>query len=152
MLFLMRVGANREEAQDAAQEAMVRAHHQWRTIDQPPAWIRVVALRCYLASRARPHSDTYLWGESLNPTSVDAELAIFGEEQRYVLSLLRRLPPTQRRRTMRSCARRAGLGPAHRARRPYRRGIGMSERLRRLPRAGASVHNPGTFPGPPPGW
>lgn len=51
--FLITLGVAREEAQDAAAEAMVRAYVAWGTVRQPEAWVRVVAQRLAVNDLAR---------------------------------------------------------------------------------------------------
>lgn len=53
VMFLMKLGAGRQEAEDAAQEAMLRAYRAWLTIEYPHAWVRVVAWRIHVSSTAR---------------------------------------------------------------------------------------------------
>lgn len=47
--FIMQLGARREDAEEAAQEAMVAAYSSWHRIANPTAWAWRVAYRKYLA-------------------------------------------------------------------------------------------------------
>ncbi|WP_345512151.1 RNA polymerase sigma factor [Phytohabitans houttuyneae] len=100
VLFLIKIGASREEAEDSAQEAMAKAYENWHAVEHPEAWVRVVAERIHLASTARARAAPARaaaggWaGDLVRP---DPDLAVFGDEQRRVLDLLRRLPHEQRR-------------------------------------------------------
>jgi RNA polymerase sigma factor (sigma-70 family) len=100
VLFLIKIGASREEAEDSAQEAMTKAYENWRAIQHPEAWVRVVAERGYIAAAARARAapaKMLAGGWTGDGTYTDLDLAVFGEEQRRVLDLLRRLPYEQRR-------------------------------------------------------
>jgi RNA polymerase sigma factor (sigma-70 family) len=96
--FVIRLGARREEAEDAAQDAMLQAYRQWTTLRDPGAWVRMVAYRSFLAAAASGRGNGRRPCQVENPAHAggeDDDLVAFGEQQR-VLSLLRRLPTTQR--------------------------------------------------------
>jgi RNA polymerase sigma factor (sigma-70 family) len=52
--YLRRIGATRETAEDAAQQAFAEAYRQWVAINQPEAWLRRVATRIYFARASEP--------------------------------------------------------------------------------------------------
>lgn len=95
MILLIASGASRADAEDAAQEAMIQAWEEWATLRNPAAWVRTVAIRKYWRLAAAGRSAESL-GESVPEVSADVDLAIFEEEQRRVLALLRSLPSGQR--------------------------------------------------------
>jgi RNA polymerase sigma-70 factor (ECF subfamily) len=95
VVLLISLGASRADAEDATQEAMVRAWQKWDSIDSPRAWVCTVAYRAYLRhAHARDrHAETL--DESACEPAAEPDLGAFaGEEQ--VLRLLRALPPGQR--------------------------------------------------------
>ncbi|MEU8231465.1 sigma-70 family RNA polymerase sigma factor [Actinoplanes sp. NPDC048967] len=100
VLFLIKIGASREEAEDSIQEAMAKACLKWQEIDHPEAWVRVVAERAYIAeaerARAAP-AKAVRGGWLADGIRTDPDLVEFDEEQRRVLALIRRLPYEQRR-------------------------------------------------------
>jgi DNA-directed RNA polymerase specialized sigma24 family protein len=100
VLFLIKIGANREEAEDSVQEAMTKAYLKWQEIDHPEAWVRVVAERAYIAeaerARAAP-AKASKGGWLVDGAQADPDLVEFGEEQCLVLGLIRLLPFEQRR-------------------------------------------------------
>ncbi|MFE0045227.1 RNA polymerase sigma factor [Streptomyces albireticuli] len=51
--FLRFIGATREEAEDSASAAMIKALECWTGIEHPLAWVRKTAERHYLRSAAR---------------------------------------------------------------------------------------------------
>jgi RNA polymerase sigma factor (sigma-70 family) len=96
VLLLIAMGASRADAEDAAQEAMIAAWRQWESIREPAAWIRTTAIRTFWKHN-RQHQPAPLPGEPTpQPAITDPDLAIFADEQRWILSLLRGLPPAQR--------------------------------------------------------
>jgi RNA polymerase sigma factor (sigma-70 family) len=97
VLFLIKLGASRQQAEDAAQEAMLRAYQAWSTIRYPEAWVRVVASRVHAAAVAGDRCVAGTVEANLsNLIAADTDLLVDDEERRRVLELLRRLPPAQR--------------------------------------------------------
>ena len=90
------MGANRADAEDATQEAMILAWNEWDTIREPAAWVRRVAIRNYLRMARRAHSRAVPLDESIAHPGVDLDLGSFEEEEQQVLRLLRALPDGQR--------------------------------------------------------
>jgi DNA-directed RNA polymerase specialized sigma24 family protein len=95
--FVRKLGATWEEANDAAQEAMVAALVRWETLTNPRAWVRVVAERKFLRQKVRTDQREELaarpgWGVE-NSCPLPAE----SEGTQEVLSMIGRLPPAQRR-------------------------------------------------------
>lgn len=94
MVLLITMGASRADAEDATQEAMIRAWQRWESIDKPEAWVRTVAVRAYWRMvNARPQTAPF--NEPVPESTADPSLSIFTEEQQHVLRLLRALPPMQ---------------------------------------------------------
>jgi len=96
VVLLIAMGGSRADAEDAAQEAMIAAWQQWESIREPIAWVRTTATRKFWK-----HSHQHPLTSPLDQTTPqragsDPDLVIFAEEQRRVLSLLRRLPAAQR--------------------------------------------------------
>jgi RNA polymerase sigma factor (sigma-70 family) len=95
--FLLRVGATWEEAEDAAQEAMIRAHRTWLALDHPPQWIRKVAWRCYINSVQRERKRRILEAEAARMHREDShEYDRLIVEHNWLIEILRDLPPRQR--------------------------------------------------------
>lgn len=100
--FLVGQGYSREEAEDAASEAMVCAMDAWRAVRYPNAWVRRVALRKVAGKRRRDGDEPRRglvsgWAVSgqvwVDPfEGVDQQLDL----ERVVPSLLEALPPRQR--------------------------------------------------------
>ena len=97
--FVIKNGFSREEAADAAQEAMVRACHSWDYISAPRAWVYRVALRSAVAAAAR-HDDGIRravaggWAITSEHAATD-QLAVI-DERPLVEILLAKLPTRQR--------------------------------------------------------
>ncbi|MFF3866878.1 SigE family RNA polymerase sigma factor [Micromonospora sp. NPDC001898] len=98
--FVFALTGNLAEAQDAVQEAYIRAWQRWSTVrgyDDPEAWVRVVASRIAvsrwrsLRSRARAYlrhgADDTTPGPSTDTVAVVAALRRLPEEQRVALAL-----------------------------------------------------------------
>jgi RNA polymerase sigma-70 factor (ECF subfamily) len=93
--LLIKLGANRADAEDATQEAMVLAWKRWHSIDDHAAWVYTVAVRRYRRLlRAQPTMVSL--PEPAPATTLASDLSILTEEQQHVLGVLRQLPPTQR--------------------------------------------------------
>jgi RNA polymerase sigma factor (sigma-70 family) len=96
VVMLIAMGASRAEAEDATQEAMIAAWQQWESIREPAAWVRTTALRkLWKLSHQQPRTSP-LDQATCQPEGSEPDLAVFSSEQQQVLSLLRRLPDTQR--------------------------------------------------------
>lgn len=92
-------GASQAEAADAVQDAFahaLRAADQVRDPGAWPAWLRTVALRCYLRSLAR-HDDTTAELPEVATSDEPAADAELRQQEEFVLSLIAVLPPQQRR-------------------------------------------------------
>jgi len=95
VVLLIAMGARRADAEDAVQEAMVKAWQRWESIENPASWVCTVAYRAYLRqARARDRHAVSLDESACEPTA-DSDLGIFADGQQ-VLQLLRALPPGQR--------------------------------------------------------
>jgi RNA polymerase sigma factor (sigma-70 family) len=94
MAFVMQLGAGVHDAENIAQETMLRAWKGWKTIEYPRKWTRVVASREFFRSAlARSDNPVAEVPETSHP---DADAAVVGEELAYVLALIRQLPMRQR--------------------------------------------------------
>jgi RNA polymerase sigma factor (sigma-70 family) len=92
--FVMWLGAPVHDAENIAQETMLRAYKGRKAIEHPRTWIRVVASREYFRSVLNGNDDPVAEVPETSRPGIDA--AVTGEEQARVLALLRRLPPRQR--------------------------------------------------------
>lgn len=96
--FLRKAGFEREDAQDAAAEAMTCAFRRWRTVQQPRAWVRKVAFR--IAARQVQRSRDSLARTTVNGLEdarhqeEDQTAAV--DERLRILNLLNGLPHQQR--------------------------------------------------------
>lgn len=90
---LRRIGAGREAAEDAAQQAFTAAYRQWEKIDNPEAWLRRVAARVYF-SAANDVILTELTDDMTPRTSHDLPDGLGQSE--LVLAALKLLPLNQR--------------------------------------------------------
>jgi RNA polymerase sigma-70 factor (ECF subfamily) len=95
VVLLVVMGASRADAEDATQEAMVRAWQKWKSIQNPGSWVRTVAYRAYLRQIHARERQTVPLDESACEPLADSDLSIFTDGQR-VVQLLRALPPGQR--------------------------------------------------------
>jgi RNA polymerase sigma factor (sigma-70 family) len=95
-VLLIAVGASRADAEDATQEAMVKAWEKWDSIKNPRPWVCKVAYRAYLRRACQRDGKAEPLDESSGDRATESDLAIFADEQQRVLRLLRALPPGQR--------------------------------------------------------
>lgn len=100
--FLIKQGVEREDAQDAAQEAMKEAYRTWTSIEQPDAWVYRVALRYAAKQEKRQAAGIEKAVKDANeggwctPVPPHCDDTTFKEEQRRVLAALQLLPLKQR--------------------------------------------------------
>lgn len=92
---MITMGASRADAEDAVQEAMIAAWQKWESINAPAAWVRTTALRALWRRDHLQPPAAALEETSMAPGS-EPDLMVFAEEERLVISLLRRLPAAQR--------------------------------------------------------
>ena len=95
--FVMSLGADQHEADDAVQEAFALAYQAWDTIREPRAWLHTVAMRQYYRADARtretPAGDRLPdRAEPLN----SGDIAVFNELGQQVRSAIAALPVRQR--------------------------------------------------------
>jgi len=91
---LLAIGGDPDAAEDAAQEAFVKAHKQGlATLDRPGAWLLVVGTRELLRQRRRRRVEDERWAErgTLESSAFDAVA-----DRADLLSALRQLPERQR--------------------------------------------------------
>lgn len=96
--FLQKIGFEREQAKDAAAEAMTCAYQSWCRIDRSPrGWVRKAAYRiaCNQIRRAREEPLRAVAGGWAISTHYDVE-AETAEDHHQLLQLLRQLPSQQR--------------------------------------------------------
>jgi len=92
--FIMWLGAGKRDAENIAQETMLRAYEGWTTIEYPRAWIRVVASREHFRGTRSRRADPVSNVPEISCPAGDA--GVMDQEQSRVLALLQRLPPRQR--------------------------------------------------------
>jgi RNA polymerase sigma-70 factor, ECF subfamily len=91
---LLAIGGDPDAAEDAAQEAFVKAHEQGlATLDRPGAWLLVVGTRELLRQRRRRRVEDERWAErsASQPSAFDAVA-----DRADMLAALRQLPERQR--------------------------------------------------------
>jgi DNA-directed RNA polymerase specialized sigma24 family protein len=93
--FLIRCGAEPDDAPEAAQDAFRELFGQWRTVAEPGPWLRKAAFPIFLRRPVRNASSPE---ESHGaPASPGASSRFdFGEEERLFIALTRLLPTAQR--------------------------------------------------------
>jgi RNA polymerase sigma factor (sigma-70 family) len=97
--FLQKSGFEREQAKDAASEAMTCAYESWSRIDRSPrGWVRRAAYRiaCNQAQRAREEPLRVVAGGWAIPPHGDVDVVEAAEEHAELLRLLQQLPRQQR--------------------------------------------------------
>lgn len=97
--FLQKIGFEKEQAQDAAQEAMTCAYRSWSHIDRSPrGWVRTAAYRiaCNHAQRAREEPLRAVAGGWATSAHYDVDVVENIEEHELLLRLLQQLPHRQR--------------------------------------------------------
>jgi len=90
--FVRRYGADVHAAADAAHDAFAEAYPQWGTIENPGAWIRLVACRIYYRRRLR---ETPVEEVPDRPVIYE-DIVELGEQGRRVFEALAMLPERQR--------------------------------------------------------
>jgi RNA polymerase sigma-70 factor (ECF subfamily) len=93
--LLIKLGASRADAEDAAQETMVEVWQKWDSIDNPAAWVCAVAVFKYRKLLSKRPTTVSL-PESVSATTVAPDLIFLAEEQQHVLSVFHLLPLMQR--------------------------------------------------------
>jgi RNA polymerase sigma-70 factor (ECF subfamily) len=91
---LMKIGAERFEAEDVAQAAMVEVWRRWDSVASPRAYLRKVAVRAF--SEGRRQRREFPAEEAREHSLSSAEKLMSTETERLVVRLLGRLPPKQR--------------------------------------------------------
>jgi RNA polymerase sigma factor (sigma-70 family) len=96
--FLSKAGFEREDARDAASEAMACAFWEWKSVQQPRAWVRKVAFRIAARQAQRSRESRLRMTERsrliLGNQQVDQMADV--DQRLRVLDLLDGLPPQQR--------------------------------------------------------
>lgn len=97
--FLQKCGFEREQAKDAAAEAMTHAYASWPQLIRPEAWVRTTAYRtaCKQVKRAREEFHRVTDIEWFNAIHHDIDPTLTDEENNSILQLLDKLPTQQRR-------------------------------------------------------
>lgn len=99
MRYLMTMGADQHEADDAVQAAFTQALSVWQTIRQPRAWLYKVALREYYRADARTRIRETPAGDWLPERAEpldSGDIVVLNEEEETVRSLIAALPGRQR--------------------------------------------------------
>lgn len=97
VVLLIAMGADRTDAEDAAQESMILAWQQWESIREPSAWVRTVAVRTFLKQvRLRQQRRTDSLDELPHDLPDHGDLHLFTDQQQNTLRVLRDLPQQQR--------------------------------------------------------
>lgn len=92
---LTAMGGDADAAEDAAQEAFVRAHRQgMERVDRPGAWLLVVGTRELFRDRRRLRRERERWGE-VSETATGAPFDA-ATDRADLLAALRELPERQR--------------------------------------------------------
>lgn len=92
---LLAIGGDPDAAEDAAQEAFVKAHKQGLvTLERPGAWLLVVGTRELLRQRRRRRVENERWAERGTPSEASAFDAV--ADRADLLAALRQLPERQR--------------------------------------------------------
>jgi DNA-directed RNA polymerase specialized sigma24 family protein len=123
--LLLAVLGNRQEAEDAAQEAFTRALARWprlSTYEVPEAWVRQVALRLAVDSGRRFHRATRLLARLTGARPVPGDKRDPVHPGQPALELLHRPEP---RRLVMASAPQGSNGPG--VRRPGRADCGCAE-------------------------
>jgi len=96
--YVMTLGATKEEAKDAAQNALVDAWEHWESIKSPHAWCRTAANRYYISSDIRINKEAPLAEKSgwAVQGTVKHIQDFFPPDWEYVLRHLRKLAPVRR--------------------------------------------------------
>ncbi len=91
MSFLIKCGADPDDAPEAAQDAFRQLFEQWATVDEPRLWLRKTAFPIFLR---RPVRNAKKHDEPASPC-VSSRFE-FDEEERRFIALAHMLPTTQR--------------------------------------------------------
>jgi RNA polymerase sigma factor (sigma-70 family) len=97
--YLMSMGADQHQADDAVQAAFARAYAGWETIRQPRAWLYKVALRELYRAEARVRKREMPAGDALPEAAgpLDSgDIAVLNEEEEMVRAAVAALPGRQR--------------------------------------------------------
>jgi DNA-directed RNA polymerase specialized sigma24 family protein len=93
--FLIKCGAEPDDAPEAAQDAFRELFGRWRTVGEPKPWLRKAAFPIFLRRPVRNASATEESHDE--PASPGASSRFdFGEEERLFIALTRLLPTAQR--------------------------------------------------------
>ena len=91
---LVAIGGDHDAAEDAAQEAFVRAHRTGlERLDRPGAWLLVVGTRELLRNRRRRRAEDEKWADRGHGEAPGADAIV---DRADLLAALRQLPDRQR--------------------------------------------------------
>ena len=91
---LLAIGGDPDAAEDAAQEAFVKAHRTGlERLEKPGAWLLVVATRALLRDRRRRRMEDVRWADPPRADSAGADVIV---DRVDLLNALRQLPERQR--------------------------------------------------------
>jgi RNA polymerase sigma factor (sigma-70 family) len=91
-------GVSQEQAQDAVQDAMIKAYPVWADLTSPRAWIRVTAYRNAVLDAVRTHDGVLraVAGGWTAATHHDPDVVVLSCEHEQLLRYLADLPKRQR--------------------------------------------------------
>jgi RNA polymerase sigma factor (sigma-70 family) len=95
--FVMSLGADQHEADDAVQEAFAHACRQWDSIREPRAWLHTAAMRQYYRADARSREDPA--GDRLPDRAEpldSGDIAVLNDLEARVRDAISALPARQR--------------------------------------------------------
>lgn len=97
---VMYAGASLHDAEDATSNAMIEAYLRWSLLENPAAWVRMVAIHDYVNNAQRDRRRPLLEAEAARMAFVDSVLPeprAEPDEREQVIAVLRELPPAQRK-------------------------------------------------------
>ncbi|MEU8186371.1 RNA polymerase sigma factor [Micromonospora carbonacea] len=94
--WLEYLGVPPTEAKDITQETMRKAYHRWGAIDNPDAWVRVVASREWAARVAKVDAMPVENIEEYLPKNTDGCEIAAADTRHDIRKAIRKLPPRQR--------------------------------------------------------
>jgi RNA polymerase sigma-70 factor (ECF subfamily) len=97
---VMYAGATLHDAEDATSYAMTEAYLRWPLLENPAAWVRMVAVHDYVNSAQRSRRRPLLETEAARMAFVDnilPEPRAEPDERHEVIAMLRELPTAQRK-------------------------------------------------------
>ncbi len=94
--FLVKLGAGRSDAEDAASEAMYALLDRWARVDAPRAWVRITAKRAWWRRQEQARREVAAGIDRWTQGAADRLANEDGEDTWGIRAALGCLPPTQR--------------------------------------------------------